>query len=136
MNPLVLIKKKDGRKMDENVVKLNSKQEVTAIMSIVFGCIGIAMLLVSYFSSGIFYEMLGDHIDRLPIYDQLLSLGLGLPIPFGVVGLLLAILSDRESKYRTPGIVVNVVSLALVILIPLAFVGFIGLIWSVIAMTA
>ena len=136
MNPLVLIKKKDGRKMNENVVKLNSKQEVTAIMSIVFGCIGIVMLLVSYFSSGIFYEMLGDHIDRLPIYDQLLSLGLGLPIPFGVVGLLLAILSDRESKYRTPGIVVNVVSLALVILIPLAFVGFIGLIWSVIAMTA
>lgn len=122
--------------MDENVLKVNSKQEVTAIMSIVFGCIGIALLLVSYFSSGIFYEMLGDHIDRLPIYDQLLRLGLGLPIPFGVVGLLLAILSDRESKYRTPGIVVNVVSLTLVILIPLAFVGFIGLIWFVISMSA
>lgn len=122
--------------MNENVVKLNSKQEITAIMSIVFGCMGIVMLLVTYFSSGIFYEMLGDHIDRLPIYDQLLRLGLGLPIPFGVVGLLLAILSDRESKYRVPGIVVNVVSLALVILIPLAFVGFIGLVWSVIVMTA
>ena len=53
-----------------------------------------------------------------------------------MVGLFLAILSDRESKYRTPGIVVNVVSLALVILIPLAFVGFIGLIWSVISMSA
>ena len=122
--------------MNENVVKLNSKQEVTAIMSIVFGCIGIALLLVSYFSSGIFYEMLGDHIDRLPIYDQLLSLGLGLPIPLVAVGLLLAILSDRESKYRTPGIVVNVVSLVLVILIPLAFVGLIGLMWAVISMTA
>lgn len=119
--------------MNENVVKITSKQETTTIMSIVFGCLGIVMLVVSYFCSGIFYEMMGDRIERLPIYNQLLSLGLGLPFPFGIVGLLLAALSDKECKYRKQGMIVNIVLLVLTVLIPLAFIGFIFVIWHAVS---
>ena len=108
------------------------KQDQRALASVVVGAIGIVALLLSYFCSGIFYEMLGGYVERLPLVDRLLSIGLAMPFPLGVAGLVLALVSDTEAKLKKTGFAMNVVLLILTVLIPLFFILLILSMWGVI----
>jgi hypothetical protein len=115
--------------MENEMNKSNLKQDPRAIGSVILGSLGIASVVLSYSCSGIFYEMLGDHIERLPVYDHLLSVGLVLSFPLGIIGLILALTTEMKSKLRTTGVVLNSISIVFTILIPALFILFILSIW-------
>lgn len=120
--------------MDEVVDVQKIQQDYKPVIALILGAIGIVMLLVSYGFSGILYEMMGDHIQRLPVYDRLLHVGFSAPFPMGVAGLILAGVSDFESKFRKPGMIVNGALLALTLLVPLFLILMVLVFWGTIGM--
>ena len=87
-----------------------------SLLSVIFGGAGIASMIVEFGGYGLvsFQNVLQDSVVSL-VWGLLGFL----PIVCAVTGLILALCTDKEEKYRKVGLILNIVLLSLSLIIPL-----------------